>query len=141
MDDYQCVILKQINIYICILHNLFDWRQPHHQPKRKEISSWYKKFKIFFSEKKNFAYWKFKDTISKSFKATRQHNSCDFVLWKFLALVISVMSEWSIENTAAFPCKISSFSKKYILNKILVMRLVVLYKYMNCTVDKTTYIY
>ena len=35
-------------------------------------------------------------------------------------------------------CKTSGFSKKYILNKTLRMRLVVLYKYMNCTVDKTT---
>ena len=95
----------------------------------------------FFFWKENFTYWKFKDTISKLFKATHQHNSFDFVLWKFVALVVSVMSEWSIENTAEFPCKISSFSKKYILNKILVMRLVVLYKYMNCTVDKTTYMY
>ena len=48
------------------------------------------------------------------------------------------MSEWSIENTEIFPCKTSGFSKKYILNKTLHMRLVVLYKYMNCTVDKAT---
>ena len=41
-------------------------------------------------------------------------------------------------NTAAFPCKTSAFSKKYILDKILSMRLVVLYKYMTCTDDKAT---
>ena len=50
-------------------------------------------------------------------------------MWKFLALVMSFMSEWSIENTAVFPCKTSVFSKKYNLSKT--RRLLVLYKYMN----------
>ena len=48
------------------------------------------------------------------------------------------MSEWRIENAAIVPCKISAFSKKYFLNKILSMRIVVLYKYITYTVDKTT---
>ena len=48
------------------------------------------------------------------------------------------MSEWGKENTTVFPCKISTFSYKYTLKKILDMRLVILHKYMNCTVDKTT---
>ena len=51
---------------------------------------------------------------------------------------MSLMSEWSIKNTAVFHCKTSTFSKKYILNIILSVRLVVPYKYMSCTVDKTT---
>ena len=55
-----------------------------------------------------------------------------------LALVISLISEWIIENTAILTFKTLAFSKKYILNKIISVRLVVLYKYMNCTVDKTT---
>ena len=42
-----------------------------------------------------------------------------------------------IENIVVFSCKTSGFSKKYILNKTLRMRLVVLYKYMNC-IDITT---
>ena len=43
-----------------------------------------------------------------------------------------------IENIAVFPCKNSAFSKSNILNKIMSLRLVVLYKYMNYTVDVTT---
>ena len=47
--------------------------------------------------------------------------------------------EWmGIENIAVFPCKNSAFSKSDILNKIMSLRLVVLYKYMNYTVDVTT---
>ena len=67
-----------------------------------------------------------------------QFNCCGISLWNFLPLVISLLSEWSIENTAVFPRKISAFGQKYILNKILCMRLVFQYKCINCTVDKNT---
>ena len=65
-------------------------------------------------------------------------NGCSFLLWKILLLAVSVLSEWSIENTPVFSGKTSASSKKYILNKIFGMKLVVLYKYTNCTVEKTT---
>ena len=67
-----------------------------------------------------------------------QHNCCDIVLRKFLSLVINLMREWSTENTAVCFCKKSAFCYKYVLNKILGIRLVVVYKYINCNVDKTT---
>ena len=50
--------------------------------------------------------------------------------------VISPLSEWSIDSTAAFPCKTSAFNQKYILNENQGMALADLYKYINCTVDK-----
>ena len=46
------------------------------------------------------------------------------------------MSEWSINSTEVFFCKTSAFSSNYILNEIQGMTLAVLYKYINCTVDK-----
>ena len=45
------------------------------------------------------------------------------------------MSEWSIDGTAAFLCKISAFSCKYISIEIKGMTLAE-YKYINCSVDK-----
>ena len=48
------------------------------------------------------------------------------------------MSKWNIENTTVFPCKTSTVSKKYVLNKFHSMRLVVLSKCMNFPVNKTT---
>ena len=46
------------------------------------------------------------------------------------------MSEWSIDSAAAFPCKTSAFSQNSILKKIQGMTLAVLYKFINCIVDK-----
>ena len=43
------------------------------------------------------------------------------------------MTEWSTENNPVFLCKTSALSQKY---KIFGMRLLDLYKYMNCTVIK-----
>ena len=65
------------------------------------------------------------------FKYNLQKNDCDFVLWKFLSLLVSLLSEWivSLQNL--------NIQLEYVLNKIPEMRLAVLYKYMNCTVDKT----
>ena len=63
---------------------------------------------------------------------------CPTNIRKFLPPVISLLKEWTIENTAVFSCKTSAFSQKYILNKILSMKLVVFYRYINCTVNKTT---
>ena len=80
------------------------------------------------------AYWKFKGKIS----VPNQHNCCDIVLGKFLSLVINLLRDWSTENTAVCFCKKSAFCYKYVLNKILGIRLVVVYKYINCNVDKTT---
>ena len=53
------------------------------------------------------------------------------MLWKFLSLLVSLLSEWivSLQNL--------NIQLEYVLNKIPEMRLAVLYKYMNCTVDKT----
>ena len=48
------------------------------------------------------------------------------------------MSEWSIGKTAVFPSQTQAFSQKYTFDKIFGMRLVVLLKYMYCTIDKTT---
>ena len=58
------------------------------------------------------------------------------VLWKCLPPLISVLIEWSIDTTAVFSCKTSTFHQKYILNEIQDMTLVVLCKYINYTVDK-----
>ena len=70
------------------------------------------KFKIYFSEKKLPLIEPYQHY--QHYQPCKHINiSCDFALWKFHALVISLMSEWSIENIALFPCKISAFNKKY----------------------------
>ena len=56
-----------------------------------------------------------------------QHKSCVIVLWKCFPLVISLLSEWSIDSTAVFPCKTLAFSEKYILKEIQGMTHAVLY--------------
>ena len=62
--------------------------------------------------KRNFHNSTFKDKSFKLFYAPNQHNCCVIVLWKFLPLEISHLSEWSIDSTAAFPCKTSTLSYK-----------------------------
>ena len=37
-------------------------------------------------------------------------NCCVIVLWKFLALVMSPLSKWSVNSTALLPCKTSALS-------------------------------
>ena len=58
------------------------------------------------------------------------------MLRKCLPQVISILREQSIDSTAAFSGRASTFRLKYILNEIQGMTLVVLYKHLNFTVDK-----
>ena len=135
MYGYQCMILKEINIIlvsvvICsIVDNLIN------------TSTWRKRNKCYspliqkwFVWKEISTCWQFKNKIFKMCSAPNQH-SCVIVLRKFLSLVISLLSEWNTDSTAAFPCKTSAFSLKYILNEIQDVITAVLYKYINCSVE------
>ena len=108
-------------------------------PKGKETSTivFYTNLKKFFLGETS-TYSKFNAKLFNMFKAPNHHNCCAIVLWKFLPLVISILSEWSIDKTAVSPSKTSAINKKYILNEILDLIFVALCKYMNCAVDKTT---
>ena len=106
----QCMILKEINIslsvIICsIVGNLMKisfWkkRSKHYSVLVQEYLFW----------KETSTYWKFKDKIVKLFLTRNQHNRCFIFIWKFLAPVISNLSECTIDSTAGFPSKISAFS-------------------------------
>ena len=110
---YGCpyIILKEINIVflsviICsIADNLINtstWKE-----RNKYYSVLIQKW---FLWKETSTYWKFKDKIFKLFWALNQHNCCVIVLWTFLPLAISLLSEWSIDSTAVLRCKTSPFS-------------------------------
>ena len=105
MYGYQCMILKEINIIlvsvvICsIVDNLIN------------TSTWRKRNKCYspliqkwFVWKEISTCWQFKNKIFKMCSAPNQH-SCVIVLRKFLSLVISLLSEWNTDSTAAFPYK------------------------------------
>ena len=95
--------------HLCICDNLLNcwqlitstWR------KRKKYDSVLIPKCFFWKETST--YWKFKDNIFKLFRARTWHNCCATVLCKFLQLVISLLNEWSIDNSAAFICKTSVF--------------------------------
>ena len=106
-DDCQCVIPKEINIFvtliICSIVNSLIITSYKFTVYKYTIS------KIIFL-KRNFQLLKTKDKTFNLFSAPIQHNCCNIVLWKFSELVISPLSECSSENTAVFPCKTSAFS-------------------------------
>ena len=110
MYDCLCIILNEINIVfvsviICsiadYLINIYTWRE-----RNKYYSVLIQKC---FLWKEIFSYWKFKDK-NDFFEHPiffNQHffNCCVIVLWKFLPLVISLLSEWSIDNLQYFLAK------------------------------------
>ena len=64
-------------------------------------------FKNYFSEK---ILPLIENVRIKLLNCCKHHiNIIDFVLWRFLPLLISLMSEWNMENTVVFSCKTSAF--------------------------------
>ena len=108
MCDCQCMILKEINIIFVsvIICSIVDNSSHPLEGKEKSITVLIQKC---FFWKETSTYWKFKDNIFKLFRARTWHNCCATVLCKFLQLVISLLNEWSIDNSAAFICKTSVF--------------------------------
>lgn len=110
-----------------------------HPDKQKERSIIVYKFKISFSEK-NFPL--IENLRIASLNCFRHSiNTILLIFSRVLALCflpeqLVLLSEWSIKSTAVFIYKTPAFSKKFILNKILSMKIVVLLKYLNSTVNK-----
>ena len=85
--------------------------------------------------------WKFKDKIFNFFEAPDKQSCCDNVLRKFLPVLIFFFSFFFFGRGRGVEGGVNRVSK---CNKLAVhfkltleMVLVVLYKYLNCAVDKT----
>ena len=52
---------------------------------------------ILYTSTETFIYLKFKDKTFDLFSVLNQHNCCVTVLWKFLQVLISVLSKWNIK--------------------------------------------
>ena len=127
-EMYACkyMILKEIHItfvsmIICSIADhliiRYTWRK-----RNKYYSVLIQKC---FLWKETSTYGTFKDKIFKLFEAPNQHSCCVTVRWKLLPLEIRPLNEWSIDSTAAFPCKTLGFSKMYISIEIKGMTLIV----------------
>ena len=129
LKNCQCGIPKEINIFLFLINclivynhiSIFSWRIM--KQILQDTNSIILFLKINFHILRNLRIKPLACLSTKSLIGPN-HSCCTIVLLKFFPLVISLLNEWSIKNTAA--------------NKILGMRLMVLYKYMNCIADKTT---
>ena len=118
--------------HIGIFDNFFEYHQSHEliNLKKKTLQ------RVIFL-KRNLSLLKIKKWLFNLFWASKQHICCLTFKWKFLPVVMNLLNEWSIYKITIRPYKTTTFSSKFILDKVLGLDLWFYKKCFYCA-DKTT---